>query len=148
MSRVSAFKARRASEPHISDWDGPRVKVVPGVSPGRGRGLFAAAGIAEGEILERACTIHVSEKQTDALEDILPLGDYYFRHPQSDDAGLIILGMASLCNHADQPNAHIRFEDEGEVGWVAVLHALRNIECGEEITYRYRCPLWFAPKQV
>jgi hypothetical protein len=109
MSRVSAFKARRASEPHISDRDGPRVKVVPGVSPGRGRGLFAAADIAKGEILERACTIHVSEKQTDALEKILPLGDYYFRHPLSDDAGLIILGMASLCNHADQPFAHIRF---------------------------------------
>ena len=148
MSKISAFKARRVSHPDISDCEGPRIKVIPGVSPGRGRGLFAAAHIAKGEILERACTIHVTEEQTDALEDILPLGDYYFRHPQSDEAGLIILGMASLCNHADQPNAHIRYEDEGEIGWIAVLHALRDIKKGEEITYRYRCPLWFAPAKA
>ncbi|MGF1620759.1 MAG: SET domain-containing protein-lysine N-methyltransferase [Rhodomicrobiaceae bacterium] len=147
MSKVSAFKARRGSQPEISNLDGPRIKVIPGISPGRGRGLFAAAHIARGEILERACTIHVHDEQTDTLEEILPLGDYYFRHPKSDDAGLIILGMASLCNHADEPNAHIRFEDQGELGWMAVLHALRDIAQGEEITYRYRCPLWFAPEQ-
>lgn len=124
--------------------DFARSRVVPGVSPGRGRGLFAAAPIGPGEVIERCCTIPLTSEQCDRLETILPLGDYYFRHPEDPDEGLLLLGLASLANHADEPNGRIAFEWHAAIGWVAALIALRRIETGEEITHRYRCPPWFA----
>ena len=129
----------------LLDWGARQAKAVPGVSPGRGRGLFAAVPIAAGEAIERACTVYIDATQAKALDRMLPLGDFYFQHPLAPDEGLMVLGLASLCNHADDPNADVRFEDGGACGWIAVLHALRDIEQGAEITYRYRCPLWFAP---
>lgn len=127
----------------LLDWGVRAVKAVPGTSPGRGRGLFAAAPIAGGEIIERACTIYISEEQAKALDAMLPLGDFYFEHPRSKEAGLMVLGLASLCNHADRPNADVRFVDGGSFGWVAELYAIDEIPAGDEITYKYRCALWF-----
>jgi SET domain-containing protein len=124
-------------------WQSVRPKIMPGISPGRGRGLFAHEAIAKGEVLERACTVYIDAAQAPALDKMLPLGDFYFEHPLSKQEGLMVLGLASLCNHADDPNADVRFEDGGALGWIAVLHALRDIGAGEEITYRYKCPLWF-----
>jgi SET domain-containing protein len=125
------------------DWGVRTIKVVPGVSPGRGRGLFAVAPIGQGEIIDRACTVEICETQTKPLDEMQPLGDFYFEHPCSKEAGLMVLGVASLCNHSDQPNAHIRFADDRNGGWIAVLYALADIAAGSEVTYRYRCPLWF-----
>ena len=132
--------------PAAPSWIPIRPKIMPGMSPGRGRGLYAREAIAKGEVLERACTIYIDAAQAPALDKMLPLGDFYFEHPQSKDEGLMVLGLASLCNHSDDPSADVRFEDGGPIiGWIAVLHALRDIPAGEEITYRYKCPLWFAP---
>lgn len=127
-------------------WSPRRVKAVPGVSPGRGRGLFAAERVVSGEIIDRACTVYIDADQAKALDLMLPLGDFYFQHPLAKDEGLMALGLASLCNHAEDPNADVRFEDGGALGWIAVLYALRDIAAGEEITYRYRCPIWFPEK--
>jgi SET domain-containing protein len=138
--------ARAAVKRRLLDWGVRRLKVVPGMSPGRGRGLFAAESIAAGEIIERACTVYIDAQQALALDRMLPLGDFYFQHPLAKEEGLMVLGFASLCNHADDPNADIRFEEGGDCGWIAVLHALRDIAAREEITYRYRCPLWFPAK--
>jgi SET domain-containing protein len=128
----------------LLDWGTRRVKAVPGISPGRGRGLFAGEAIAKGEEIERTCTVFIDAAQALALDKMLPLGDFYFQHPLAKEEGLMVLGLASLCNHADDPNADVRFEEGGACGWIAVLHALRDIGAGEEITYRYKCPLWFA----
>jgi SET domain-containing protein len=128
------------------DWQPIRPKIAPGISAGRGRGLFASAAIAQGEIMERACTVYIDAVQALTLDKMLPLGDFYFQHPLSKEEGLMVLGLASLCNHSDDPSADVRFEDGGPIGWIAVLHALRDIPAGEEITYRYKCPLWFSPQ--
>lgn len=120
-----------------------RPSIAPGVSPGRGRGLFATAAIAAGEVLERACSIPLKSAQCDALETILPLGDHYFRHPANGDEGLLLLGLVSLANHAEEPNALVRYVHLAEVGWIAELVALSPIAAGEEITHRYRCAPWF-----
>ena len=128
---------------NLLDWGVRTLKAVPGTSPGRGRGLFAVAPIARGEIIDRACTVFVSDEQTNALENMKPLGEFYFQHPRSKEDGLIVLGLPSLCNHANSPNADVRFIDSGECGWVAELYALDGINPGDEITYKYRCELWF-----
>jgi hypothetical protein len=120
-----------------------RPGVAPGVSPGRGRGLFATAPHAAGSLLERCCTIPLTSAQCDALEGILPLGDYYFRHPANGEEGLLLLGLISLANHAEEPNALVRYVHSEGIGWIAELVALRPIASGEEITHRYRCAPWF-----
>lgn len=127
----------------LLDWGVRTVKAVPGISAGRGRGLFAAAPIARGEIIDRACTVFISAEQSKALDAMLPLGDYYFEHPRDKEKGLMVLGLASLCNHADEPNGHVRFVDDGPCGWIGELYALDDIPAGAEITYRYKCALWF-----
>jgi SET domain-containing protein len=126
-----------------AEWPRAAVKIAPGASPGRGRGLFATAPIAAGDVVERACTIPLTSAQCDALEGILPLGDYYFRHPVSDEEGLLLLGLVSLANHSDDPNASVRFIQSEALGWIAELVALRPIAPGAEITHRYQCPPWF-----
>jgi hypothetical protein len=120
-----------------------RTHIAPGVSPGRGRGLFATGPIPAGELIERCCSIPLTSPQCDALEGILPLGDYYFRHPVDPEQGLLLLGLMSLANHSDEPNARIGFTHAEGVGWIAELTATRAIAAGEEITHRYRCAPWF-----
>ena len=139
---MSAALAPFPVSPAIPDFT--RARVAPGVSPGRGRGLFATAAISVGEVIERCCAIPLTSEQCDRLEDILPLGDYYFRHPENAEEGLLLLGLISLANHADTPNARIGFSHAEGIGWIAELSAARAIAAGEEITHRYRCPPWFA----
>lgn len=143
MTSANEAVERTGCRATVLDWGVRTLKAVPGVSPGRGRGLFAAAAIAKGEVIDRACTVEIGETQSKALDAMLPLGDFYFEHPNSKEAGLMVLGPASLCNHADQPNAHVRFEESPGCGWIAVLYALDDIPAGAEVTYRYRCQLWF-----
>jgi SET domain-containing protein len=134
------------SSSSVPTWEPVRPKIAPDMSPGRGRGLFAREAIAQGEVIERACSVYIDAVQAVALDKMLPLGDFYFQHPLSKEEGLMVLGLASLCNHSGDPSADVRFEDGGPIGWIAVLYALRDIGAGEEITYRYKCPLWFAPQ--
>lgn len=126
-----------------SRWIRLGVKAVPGIAPGKGRGLFAAVAIGCGEIIDRACTVPLDSAQCDALEAILPLGDHYFGHPADADSGLIVLGLPSLCNHADSPNAEVVWRHENGLGWIAELTAQEDIAADAEITRRYRCRPWF-----
>jgi len=134
MSRVSLFSG-------VWHVDGPTV--VPGFSAKSGRGLYAARPLEAGAVLDRACSIPLSGDQCDALENLLPLGDFYFRHPENPDEGLILVGLLSLSNHSDKPNALIRHQHHEGLGWVAELVATRSIAAGAEVTHRYRCGPWF-----
>ena len=109
----------------------------------RGRGLFAREGIAKGEVIARACSVPINAEQCLKLDKMQPLGDFYFAHPLDEKLGLMVLGMPSLCNHADPPNADVTWHEDKEVGWIATLTALADIPAGGEITYRYRCEIWF-----
>lgn len=126
-------------------WGVREVKAEPRSAGGKGRGLFAAVTIAAGEIIDRACTVPVIGEQCLVLDEMRPLGEYYFAHPADENLGLIVFGLPSLCNYADDPSGHVEWRDDAELGWVAELVALRDIAAGEEITYRYRCSPWFEP---
>lgn len=129
-------------------WSERPSKAVPRVSPGRGRGLFALVPIRRGELIDRGCTVLISVEQCPVLDRLQPLGDLYFAHPENPKAGLMVLGLAGLCNHADTPNADVRWVDGGNLGWLADVIAIADIAAGEEITYRYKCPLWFEEVQA
>ena len=133
------------SSPHSCphSWREGPLKVAPAGSPGRGRGLFATDPIAADELIDRACSIPLASEQCDRLEEILPLGDFYFRHPEDPEQGLVLLGLVSLVNHSETPNADVCFAWREDLGWVADLVALRALAAGEEVTYRYRCGPWF-----
>lgn len=110
--------------------------------PGKGRGVVAAAAIDAGETIDIAPTIPLQAADCDLVERT-PVGDYYFAHPDDPEGGLVVLGLASLCNHSDVPNADIRWRRDPAAGLVAELFALRPIDAGEEIARRYACAPWF-----
>ncbi len=135
---------RPRSEPSASDyWDARPSLAGPGRAPHRGRGLFARAAIPAGALIERACTVEIGADQTETLDAMHPIGDFYFEHPENERAGLMAFGLMSLLNHAETPNADVRFSHDPIAGWLIDLVALAPIAAGEEITYRYKCPLWF-----
>lgn len=116
---------------------------APGASKLGGRGLIALAAIEAGTLIEMACTVEIPEEQTKPLDAMRPLGDFYFAHPENPKAGLMAYGVMSFCNHADDANADMRWLKHRTLGWLGQLVAVRAIAEGEEITYRYKCPLWF-----
>jgi len=118
------------------------LKAGPALLSGKGRGVRSLAAIARGELIESAPTILLSAADC-ALQELTALGDYYFAHPENDDDGLVVLGLASLCNHDEAPNAEVRWRHAEGVGWIGDLTALRTIARGEEITRCYRCQPWF-----
>lgn len=129
----------------MSRWRPPPVaKAAPRGTGAKGVGVFAVAPIAAGEVICCDCTIALSPAEVDAVTPTV-IDHYYFAHPADDERGLLVLGLASLCNHADAPTAHTATEHDPELGWVVTLTATRDIAAGEEITRRYACDLWFEP---
>lgn len=116
--------------------------IRPAHIPGKGRGLVASQPIAAGDVVDRSTTIPLSAADCDLMENSA-VGDYYFAHPEDVEAGLVVLGLTSLCNHSEMPNAELRWQRDEGIGWIAELYALRPIAAGEEVTRRYRCPPWF-----
>ena len=108
----------------------------------KGRGVFAAAPIRAGDLLEAAPSVEIAD-------DIVPgsgLDDYPFAHPAIPERALIVFGLVSLMNHADEPNtAETKRHVEG-LGWIVETRAARDIAPGEEVTRRYACELWFRPE--
>ena len=84
---------RRLQEMKDRDGDGfwrarPNL-AAPGVSKHGGRGLIALCTIDSGAIIDRACTVEIDESQSAPLDQMRPLGDYYFAHPDNPRAGLM-----------------------------------------------------------
>lgn len=108
----------------------------------KGRGVFAARPIRAGELIESAPTAEVS----DDIRPGSPFDDYPFAHPDDPKRGLIVFGLASLMNHADDPNTETVTRPEDGIGWIIETRATRDIAPGEEVTRRYACELWFEPE--
>src|SRR6478609_1392078 len=93
--------------------------------PGKGRGVFAARAIAEGEILEEAHILIISAEDAERLEET-PLGQHYFHWEGDVDddrwRGAVALGVISLVNHSGEPNAGV-WQDYAQERMV--LEALR-----------------------
>ena len=111
----------------------------------KGRGVFAAAPIAAGELLETAPTVELDRHDTETIVGTT-LDNYYFAHPADPEGGLLVFGLASLINHADNPNTETTPRHATGLGWLLELRALREIAPGEELTRRYACELWFDPE--
>ena len=114
--------------------------------PTKGRGVFAAAPIAAGTLIEAAPIVIVPPAQC-ALLDRTILHDYYFdwcSSPDGEPVGAVALGIVSLCNHSRRPRARVR---RNLARQTLDLVALAPIAAGEEITIDYNCPLWFAAEE-
>jgi SET domain-containing protein len=113
--------------------------------PGKGRGIFAARDLAEGEILEEAPVLLFSSDDAERLE-ATALGNHYFHwEGDADDEGwrgALALGLVSLANHSANANAGV-WQDFAKDR--LVLEALRPIAQGEEILIDYEVELWFDP---
>ena len=124
---------------------GAMVPLAVRMTEARGRGVFAAAPIAEGTLIERCAVIVVPPEEVETLNRTR-LGNYHFQWGGTRDASAIALGFGSLYNHAHDPNALYvrRFDDE-----VIEFVSLRAIPEGEEITVSYNGaigddrPVWF-----
>jgi SET domain-containing protein len=109
--------------------------------PGKGRGVVATQNVPAGtEIV--TCPVVVYDSTDAGRIDKTRLGDYNFRFGRRAQQSCIILGVISLCNHDDSPNAEIVCREREQT---MTLVALRAIAAGEEICIRYRRPLWFRP---
>ena len=103
-------------------------------SPGKGRGDFAARKISAGEIIEECPVIIVPSRERENLKKTV-LIHYFFQWgdaPGSDCA--ICLGLGSIYNHAEVPNAkYFRLFESFLIRFVA----LKEILEGEEICTNY-----------
>lgn len=118
-------------------------------SPRGGRGVFTAAAIPSGSIIE-LCPVIVLPPEDLPRIHATRLHDYYFLWNPGDDPeedGCAIgLGFGSLYNHASQPNADYEMDYEHET---LRIYALLDIAAGEEITINYtdgedeKTRLWF-----
>ena len=107
--------------------------IVVGVSPGKGRGVFASRRIQAGDIIEEAPVIVLPGAEIEHLERTV-LQDYYFLWGADEKDAAILLGLCSLCNHSYQPNTvFLPCPETRTIRFVA----LRDIEAGEEVTTNY-----------
>ena len=107
----------------------------------KGRGLVATQEIAAGAAIV-TCPVIVYDDEDAGRISKTRLGDYNFRFGARQNRACIVLGVISLCNHAEDPNAEVVCH---EAELTVTLVALRAIAEGEEICIRYRRPLWFTP---
>lgn len=120
-------------------------KVEVRTSAVEGRGLFATETIAADTLVMEAPLLLIPAQQRVALQSTL-VDDYVYEWDEHGTAALV-LGVSSMCNHADDPNAFLWLVPDG---LVAQLFTLRDVAAGEEITVSYRseegsedAPLWF-----
>jgi len=105
-----------------------------------GRGMFATTSIGRGAVIDRGPVLPFPEKE--AGSSVL-LERYAF---DFDGTGrCLVLGAASLCNHADEPNAEVDIDD---VAGTYRLLTLRPIRRGEEICIDYGHEYWVSQPVV
>lgn len=106
----------------------------------KGRGIFATEDIPKGTLIEVAPSVVLPPEQLQILNDTKVL-DYYFVQPSEygttkNIKGYFVLGLASLCNHAEEPNSYVEWIED-EVGVWSHLIAQKDIKNGEEVTLFY-----------
>ncbi|TXT13082.1 hypothetical protein VHUM_01483 [Vanrija humicola] len=114
--------------------------------PGRGRGVFAAAAIPAGSVLEEAPVLLLTKEQWDQgkMDDTV-LGEYGFCW--SNGGMALGLGMASLFNHSSTPN--VNFVRNTAANTITFTTS-RSVQPGEELCICYSADetkLWFIPSQ-
>lgn len=99
------------------------------------RGVFALKDFKKSEIIECCPVIKLKPSEREYLEETIL--DYYMYPWKNLKDAAIALGLGSIYNHSDKPNAK----------WVCdykknqmIYKALQNIKKGEEITVDYNGP--------
>lgn len=116
---------------------------------GMGRGVITTRDLPKGALIERAPVFVIPTHQR-VLTDKTTVANYALLwedeplHRSSDDGGriAIALGITSLVNHSQRPNARLRCFIEAEG---IELRAIRDIPAGEEILIDYATTLSFTP---
>ena len=111
----------------------------------RGRGVFTAQDLEEGDLIEICPILVVPVKDVAAIHKTI-LHDYYFLLENPKGAAFIALGYGSIYNHHLQPNAIVTIDEEKQE---LEIHCCKKIEAGSEIFIDYTdggkedAPLWF-----
>jgi hypothetical protein len=104
--------------------------------PKKGRCVFTNKDFFPQEIIEVAPVIPFTNKGVTLNE----LNDYPFYWDDKRDC--IALGIISMCNHSESPNAEWVFDRKN---LLVTLKTNKYIPAGTEITIKYGCKLWFNP---
>lgn len=110
---------------------------------GGGRAVYARREVPADTLLMDAPLLIVPSGQRAALGETV-VDDYVYEWDEDGTAALV-LGISSICNHANDPNAFLWLYPEDTS---AQLWTTRAIRAGEEVTVSYRAdgrddPLWF-----
>ncbi|WP_204105596.1 MULTISPECIES: SET domain-containing protein-lysine N-methyltransferase [Spirulina sp. CCY15215] len=108
--------------------------------PSKGKIVIATQSIQAGEIIEIAPAIAISEKTRELLKPT-ELFQYCFVNPDGyvhnwPVSGYFVLGLATLCNHSNQPNAKVNWVRNDKGNWSHLI-ALNEINLSEEILLFY-----------
>lgn len=114
----------------------------------KGRGMFCVDDIKSGEVLEITPAIPLREKETDQVDNTI-LVDYTFSMPglskkmrerarikKASQASGVVMGIVSFCNHSEEPNADVLYEERGGTLYY-ILKAIKRIPKNTEICTSY-----------
>ncbi len=111
-----------------------KVYVAQSAIKNAGLGVFAHAPIEQGEIIEQAPVIEVTNRFERFLLKRTALRNYYYQWGPERKQVALSTGYGSLYNHAYEPNAS--YEKNIKENYITFT-ALRPIQAGEEITVNY-----------
>lgn len=119
--------------------------------PDRGRGLIVNKDVEPGCVLDFAPALAVDN---DECNDRLK--QYLFKCKRNDSLcrydGIteqaFVFGPMAFCNHSDQPNAAVYFENNQDRGLEARLISQLRINRGEEITISYSDAFWYKENEL
>ncbi len=119
---------------------------IPGLyiahSEGRGRGVFTATELSEGDIIEFCPIVLVPEEDQAKIHDSF-LHDYYFLSPLPNPRFCLVFGYGSIYNHQSVANAEIVFDIPN---LTIEIHCIADIDSGAEIFIDYTGGMKDAPK--
>ncbi len=108
--------------------------------PNKGRGIIATQDIPKGTLIEAAPVVIFSSKQRLKINETELFKYYFVRQSEYSKSknvnGYLALGLVSLLNHADQPNARVDWIED-EISLWSHLIAEKDIQQGEEVTMFY-----------
>lgn len=136
MPKKAPYKLERKSGLYLKD------------TPTKGRGVFCTRAIRKGEELEATPTLILTEAETRLIDKTM-LVDYVFTIgklskktlgkaiiKKPENASCVIFGVATFCNHCDNHNAQIEWEERDGTLY-HVLKAIRAIPKNTEICTSY-----------
>ncbi len=126
-------------------------------TPGKGRGVFCTTDIKKGDTIETTPALVLVDEESPHAEETI-LNNYVFKIGEISDelrehlgiadieaATCVVMGIGSYCNHDEQPNAQILWE-ETEDSLYYSLEAITDIPAGTEICTTYG-ETWFSDRE-